>query len=199
MSSIFEPLKMITATPFYLEGENIDTDQILPAKFLSITSRDGLAGTAFYDWRHDDKGDIIEGHKLNQLSGQDRRIFIVDKNFGCGSSREHAQWALYSYGVRVIIGEAIADIFKSNCLKNGIAAISLNAGEIKKIKTLAGVALTVDLQSKHIVMKKNAAIPFQMDALSRKCLIAGTDQLSILMEAKHEIISYENNRSIYSD
>ena len=99
----------------------------------------------------------------------------------------------------MIIGEAIADIFKSNCLKNGIAAISLNAGEIKKIKTLAGVELTVDLQSKHIVMKKNAVIPFQMDALSHKCLIAGTDQLSILMEAKHEIISYENNRSIYSD
>ncbi len=193
---VFEPLSVIRARPLIIEKTNVDTDQIMPARFLTTTTREGLGEKAFYDWRYDDSGALIEDAALNLAKPADRRILVGGKNFGCGSSREHAPWGLYDYGVRVVLAEAIADIFKNNCLKNGIAAIDISAEFYARIRANGDSEVCVDLEKKEIVLADGAVETFEMDDLYRQCLISGEDQLGLLLGADGEIAAYEQAQGI---
>ena len=183
MTSIFEPLNQINEIPLVIHGDDIDTDQIIPAQFLTTTSRKGLGNKAFYLWRHDKNGDVLSDYYLNKnVNIQSRKVVLVGQNFGCGSSREHAAWALYDYGIRVIIGNGISDIFRNNALKNGMAAIDVSSDVSEQLHTKSHQNILVDLETCHIVSGTDDPIKFELDALSLECLMSGQDQLEKLME-----------------
>ena len=183
MKPIFEPLSQIDAIPLVIPGDDIDTDQIIPAQFLTTTSRKGLGNKAFYAWRYDENGNAIPNHYLNiSADKQARKLVLVGKNFGCGSSREHAAWALHDYGIRVIIGNGISDIFRNNALKNGMATIDVSSDVSDQLHKKLHQNILVDLETCHIVPGTDEPIKFELDALSLECLISGQDQLGKLME-----------------
>lgn len=189
--SPFEPITAVTAAPLLIAKANVDTDQILPARFLTTTTREGMGKLAFYDWRHDEHGEVIEHEALNSAPKARRRIVVAGHNFGCGSSREHAPWALYDYGVRVVLGEQLADIFKTNCRKNGIAAIDITKDIFELICANRSAEISVRLDERQLQIGQLYKGEFDMDELSRTCLMSGDDQLGVLLNALPEIEKFE--------
>lgn len=189
--SRFEPIVRISAVPLIIDKADVDTDQILPARFLTTTRREGLGEAAFYDWRHDRDGALVMESPLNSASREQRRVLVCGRNFGCGSSREHAPWALYDFGVRVVLGEAIADIFKNNALKTGIAAIDIEADVFESIRLHPGRQISVDLETSCVELGDGTKVRFKIDELGRLCLLQGEDQLGYLLVAADEIDRYE--------
>lgn len=196
MTNAIEPLKLVRAKPLIIDRANVDTDQILPARYLITTSRNGMSDLAFRDWRFAENGEVIADHPLNQVKEEDRRLMVVADNFGCGSSREHAPWALYDFGVRVILGHGIADIFKNNCRKNGIAAIEITRDFFELICVNADFEVVVNLSSKSIHLGAMTKREFDMDELSRECLMSGSDQLGLLLASLPDIEAYERTRDL---
>jgi len=198
MTTVFEPLSIISERPLIIPGEDVDTDQIIPAQFLTTTSRKGLGNKVFFAWRHDEDGNPIPDHFLNQpVKNTPRKIILAGKNFGCGSSREHAAWALYDYGVRVIIGHKISDIFRNNALKNGIAAIEVSQQDSAVLMDRGGEALSVDLSRCEIETRDGRSMTFNLDSMSLSCLQSGQDQFGKLIEHISARDSFENNHRIY--
>ena len=184
----------LTSIPAYLPIVNIDTDMIIPKQFLKTIKRTGLGKNLFFEMRYDDDGNVINDFILNQNPYNKSKILIAGKNFGCGSSREHAPWALLDFGITCVISPSYADIFYSNCFKNGILPIIL---EEKKIKELSEYAnrkeeISVDLNKDKIVYGNNE-IKFNLDEFKRKCLLEGLDDIAHSSNNADKIENFEND------
>lgn len=184
------PFTTLSATLHHLPAENIDTDQIIPARFLTTTTRTGLGRHAFNDWRWTADGQPKPGFALPEGAG----IVLAGRNFGCGSSREHAPWALLDFGIRVVISSQIADIFRGNALKNGLLPIVLPEADCARLAAQVGAPLTVDLASQTITLADGSTIGFTVEAFARECLLRGVDQLGYLLDAAPAIAQFEAAR-----
>lgn len=190
----FRPFKTLTSQTLVLRMENIDTDQIIPARFLTTTSREGLGKLAFNDWRYDEAGNEND-HPLNTDAAKACQILVAGHNFGCGSSREHAPWALMDYGFRAVISSEIADIFHTNSLKNGFLPIVVEASAHEWLLDNPGVDVTIDLEACEVHLPKNGGTyPFKIDPFSRQCLMQGQDELDYLLGQDKAISAHEAAR-----
>ena len=186
----FTTLKSI---PAYLPIVNIDTDMIIPKQFLKTIKRTGLGKNLFYEMRYDNDGIEIKDFILNQNPFNKSKILIAGKNFGCGSSREHAPWALLDFGITCVISSSYADIFYNNCFKNGILPITITEEEIKEISDYSKrkVEISINLPDQKIIFG-NKDIKFQIDGFKKKCLIEGLDDIALSLEKSDKITDYEN-------
>ena len=188
----FNSLKSI---PAYLPIVNIDTDMIIPKQFLKTIKRTGLGKNLFYEMRYDNNGKEIKDFILNQSPFNQSKILIAGKNFGCGSSREHAPWALLDFGIKCIIGSSFADIFYNNCFKNGILPIILDPPYVdkivKKISLTKTSVLAVDLKKQIIIIDQNEVIKFEIDSYRKKCLLEGLDDIALTLKKDKKIESFE--------
>ncbi|GAM96779.1 3-isopropylmalate dehydratase small subunit [alpha proteobacterium U9-1i] len=189
-----EPFKQLTSRTFVLAQEAIDTDQIIPARFLTTTSREGLGAKAFYDWRFDANGEPRADEPLNTLDTGEHRILVAGDNFGCGSSREHAPWALADYGFRAVISTTIADIFTSNALKNGLLPITVDAETHARLLADPGGRVSIDLERNELTIGNNPPTAFKVEAFARRCLIEGVDPLGWLVDRVPSIEDYEKRQ-----
>ena len=187
----FNTLKSI---PAYLPIVNIDTDMIIPKQFLKTIKRTGLGKNLFFEMRYDDQGKEIENFILNKDPFNKSKILIAGKNFGCGSSREHAPWALLDFGITCVISSSYADIFYSNCFKNGILPIILDEEKIKEISEYATrkEEISVDLNEQVIVYGNNE-IKFEIDPFKKKCLLEGLDDIALSLKKVDKIKTFENS------
>lgn len=181
---------LIESPGIVLDQPNIDTDQIIPARFLRTTERDGLGQHAFADWRLASDGSEDPDCPLNKPAARGAAVVIAGPNFGCGSSREHAAWALADFGIRAVISTAIADIFQSNALKNGIAPLIVDESAHAWLVQHAHAGLTIDLSACEVRCAERT-LPFTIDAFGRRCLIEGVDALGFLMRHQEAIHGYE--------
>ena len=188
-------IDFITSRSVALPIANIDTDQIIPARFLTTTSRAGLGRHAFQDWRWREDGSANPDFALNRPENAGAGILIAGDNFGCGSSREHAPWALLDAGIRAVISTAIADIFRSNALKNGLLAIVVSPAEHASLLAAAGETLTIDLRAQRIGRIGQAPIDFTINAFARQCLLDGVDELGYLLARTDAITRFEGMRA----
>lgn len=188
----FQPLKTVTSRTMVLPLENIDTDQIMPAKFLSMTTKAGLGEHVFANLRYDAEGALTD-HELNSEAGKACEILVAGHNFGCGSSREHAPWGLTDYGFRVVISSEIADIFRGNSLKNGLLPIVIERRAHQWLLDNPGADVTVDLDSCEVRLPRNGGTyNFEVDAFSRHCLMEGVDEMGYLAAQDDAIAAYED-------
>ena len=176
-----------------LSDENIDTDRIIPARFLTTTTREGLGKLCFNDWRYLPDGSDNPAFPLNRPEAQGCSIVVAGRNFGCGSSREHAPWALLDYGIQAVLCSEIADIFRNNALKNGLLAIVVSEAEHHWLLTHPGTELTIDVQGQYIALPDGGRIPFQLEPFARHCLLNGVDQLGYLLQHADAIAHYEQH------
>ena len=186
-----DPIKQIRSRTVVLPMEDIDTDQIIPARFLTTTTKTGLGERLFTDWRYAPDGSPREDFVLNTPAGNGAAIMVAGRNFGCGSSREHAPWALVDFGIRAVISTEIADIFRSNSLKNGLVPVIVDTDTHRWLLDNPGVELTIDLESRSVQLPDGRNVPFPIDGFSRYCLMNGLDQLGYLMENEAAITKFE--------
>ncbi|HML95884.1 MAG TPA: 3-isopropylmalate dehydratase small subunit [Thermodesulfobacteriota bacterium] len=190
-----EPLVKITGVVAPLDRMNVDTDQIIPKQFLKRIERTGFGEFLFFDWRYLEDGSLNSDFELNQPHLAGASILLAGQNFGSGSSREHAPWALREYGFRVIIAPSFADIFYNNCFKNSILPIALPEADVKKLfeKTAAkrGYSLTVDLPTQTISDGEGLSIGFDIDPFKKKTLLEGLDDISLTLRSEDSIEKYE--------
>jgi 3-isopropylmalate/(R)-2-methylmalate dehydratase small subunit len=186
----------ITAIPFVLTQENIDTDQIIPARFLTTTTRAGLGQFAFYDWRYDANGIAKPEFALN--ASHIERILVTGKNFGCGSSREHAPWALLDAGIRAVIASEIADIFRNNALKNGLVpcviAPHLHQQLLAELAAKPDATLTIDVDCAEVIFPSTTRASFEIAPFAKHCLLNGVDELGYLLAQEPAISAFEAAR-----
>ena len=187
----FNKLKSI---PAYLPIVNIDTDMIIPKQFLKTIKRTGLGKNLFFEMRYDDNGKEIDEFTLNKKPFNNSKILIAGKNFGCGSSREHAQWALLDFGITCVISSSFADIFYSNCFKNGILPIILDEEKIKELSEYAirKEEILVDLNEEKVVYGNNE-VKFKVDSFKKKCLLEGLDDIALSLKKSDKIGIFEKN------
>ena len=190
----FNTLKSI---PAYLPIVNVDTDMIIPKQFLKTIKRTGLGKNLFFEMRYDDKGKEINDFVLNQKPYTNSKILIAGKNFGCGSSREHAPWALLDFGITSVISSSFADIFYNNCFKNGILPIILNDEKIKELSEYAKrkEEIFIDLKEEKIIFGNNET-KFKIDPFKKKCLLEGLDDIALSLEKTDKIESFEKSLKI---
>jgi 3-isopropylmalate/(R)-2-methylmalate dehydratase small subunit len=186
-----EPIKTFSSKTVVLPSENIDTDQIIPARFLKATSKNGLGDKLFSDWRFTADGQQKPDFALNKPEAKGARVLVAGDNFGCGSSREHAPWALYDYGFRAVISTSIADIFKNNSLKNGLLPISVDAATHAKLLATPGAEVTISLEAQTVTLADGTSTKFVVDPFSRYCLLNGIDELQFLLSQDAEISAFE--------
>jgi len=178
-----------------LNRANVDTDQIIPKQFLKRVERTGFGQFLFYDWRYLPDGEMNPSFVLNEPRYQGASILVADKNFGCGSSREHAPWALGEYGFRVIIAPSFADIFANNCFKNGMLPIVLPVSEImKRAQEVEGYRLTIDLETQMITDESGLSVSFVVESFQRYCLLEGLDDIALTLRHEEAIKAYEASR-----
>ena len=187
----FTTLKSI---PAYLPIVNIDTDMIIPKQFLKTIKRTGLGKSLFFEMRYDENGKIIDDFILNKDPFNNSKILIAGKNFGCGSSREHAPWALLDFGITCVISSSFADIFYNNCFKNGILPIILNEEKIKELSEYANrkESISVDLNDEKIVYGNNE-VKFKVDSFKKKCLLEGLDDIALSLKKSNKIEKFEED------
>ena len=186
-----EPIKTFRSRTAVIPSSNIDTDQIIPARFLTTTTREGLGKNLFADWRYDAQGAPKPDFLLNRPEAQGCRILVAGRNLGCGSSREHAPWALLDYGFRAVISTEIADIFRNNSLKNGLLPVVVDEGTSQWLIENPGAEVTIDLESTTLTLPTGASVPFPIEPFSRYCLLNGTDELGFLLGRMESIQAYE--------
>ena len=187
-------LTFICSRTTVLKHENIDTDRIIPARFLTTTERTGLGRYAFNDWRYQTDGSLNPEFELNKNTSQGCEILIAGRNFGCGSSREHAPWALLDFGLRAVLSSEIADIFRGNALKNGLLAVVLKESEHRYLLNHPGIELSIDIAQCTIEMPDGGRFRFELDTFSRECLLQGVDQLGYLQKHLPQIEAFEEKR-----
>ena len=187
----FTKLKSI---PAYLPIVNIDTDMIIPKQFLKTIKRTGLGKNLFYEMRYDEQGRVIDDFILNRDPFNNSKILIAGKNFGCGSSREHAPWALLDFGITCVISSSFADIFFSNCFKNGILPIILDDEKIKELAEYANrkEEISIDLNEEKIIYGNNE-VNFKVDEFKKKCLLDGLDDIALSLKKSDKIENFEKN------
>jgi 3-isopropylmalate/(R)-2-methylmalate dehydratase small subunit len=191
-----EAFKNFTGLVAPLDRPNVDTDQIIPKQFLKAVVRTGLAAGLFYDWRKQPDGQFV----LEQPRFRNSSILVARSNFGCGSSREHAVWALADYGFRAVIAPSFADIFRNNCLKNGVLTVILKPGEIdaifEAIKQHDNYQLTVDLPAQAVSDEFGWKAHFEIEPFPKKCLLEGLDDIALTLAHEREIVSYEKTHPV---
>ncbi|MGB5688927.1 MAG: 3-isopropylmalate dehydratase small subunit [Woeseiaceae bacterium] len=190
-----KPVTRIQSRTVVLPTRDIDTDQIIAARFLTTTSKEGLGKHAFYDLRYAKDGKEKPDFVLNRPEASGCGILIAGNNFGCGSSREHAPWALLDYGFKAVISTEIADIFRNNALKNGLVAIVVDADAHQWFLQNPGVELTIDIEAMTITAADGRTTTFTLDGFARHCLIEGIDQLGFLQQHQDAISRFEETRS----
>ncbi len=190
-----ESFKKLTARVVALPNENVDTDQIIPARFLRAVDKVGMDKHLFADWRYNRDGTPRADFILNQPSAQGAQLLLTGDNFGCGSSREHAPWALAAFGFRAIISTSFADIFKSNALKNGLLPITVDKATHRDLFDLVAeipnVQLAIDLAAQTLTLPDGRAVTFPIDAFAKVCLLEGVDELGYLLKHDDQIRAYE--------
>ncbi len=190
-----EPIRIIKSKAATLNMANIDTDQIIPKQFLKLVQRTGYGKYLFYDWRFDKNGKLKPNFVLNDPKYQGREILVTRDNFGSGSSREHAVWALEDYGFKAIIAPSFADIFYSNCFKNGILPIKLNASDVEYlIKDADDEEIKIDLAVQEVLVA-HKILHFQIDESRKKKLLEGLDDIDITLNMESQIAEYEKKKS----
>ncbi len=187
-----EPIRTIESRTVVIPRENIDTDQIIPGRFLKVTDQKGLGKALFSDWRYDAEGKPRPDFVLNRPEAQGCTVLVAGDNFGCGSSREHAPWALVDYGIRAVISTRIADIFRNNALKNGLLPIVLDPASHAKLLAAPGAQVTVDLGAQTVRLPDGTSAPFSIDGFARYCLMNGVDELGFLLGQEEAIAAYES-------
>jgi 3-isopropylmalate/(R)-2-methylmalate dehydratase small subunit len=186
-----EPISQIVSRTVVLASTNIDTDQIIPARFLRTTTREGLGKQLFSDWRYQPDGSPKAEFALNRPEAAGCRVLVAGHNFGCGSSREHAPWALLDYGFQAVISSEIADIFRTNSLKNGLLPIVVDESTAQWLLAHPGVSVTIDLPTSTLQLPDGARVLFPIDGFARHCLINGVDELGFLQSKEREIAAFE--------
>ena len=187
-----EKFNKLKSIPSYLSLQNIDTDMIIPKQFLKTIKRTGLGKSLFYEMRYDENGKIIKNFVLNKEPYNKSKILLAGKNFGCGSSREHAPWALSDFGIRCVISSSFADIFYNNCFKNGILPIKISEEKVLELSDYSKRKEEIEVSlEKQEIFFGNKVIKFEIDEFKKRCLIEGLDDIDLSMEKIQQIDSYE--------
>ncbi len=190
-----EKITRIESATVVLPMTDIDTDQIMPARYLTTTNKEGLGEAAFADWRYDKSGKPVADFPLNQPGAADSQVLVAGNNFGCGSSREHAPWGLVDFGFRAVISTQIADIFRNNALKNGLVPVIVD-GEIHGwLLDNPGAQVAVDVVERTLTLPDGRSVEFPLDGFSRTCLLEGVDQLGYLLARDEQITRFEQQRT----
>jgi len=194
-----EPFVTLHSTGVVLPLENVDTDQIIPARFLKTTDRLGLGTNLFADWRYDAAGAPRPEFVLNRPEAKSAQLLVAGKNFGCGSSREHAPWALLGYGFRAVVSSEFADIFRNNSLGNGLLPVALPESVVERISSLIAreptASFTINLETQTFALPTGERFDFIVDPFARHCMLEGVDQLGYLANKEPEIAAYERTRA----
>ena len=190
-----EPIQSITSRTVVLPRTDIDTDQIIPARFLRTTSREGLGKQLFADWRYLADGSPNPDFELNKPAAAGCKVLVGGRNFGCGSSREHAPWALLDHGIQAVISSEFADIFRSNALGNGLVPVIVDEATLQWLIANPGIEVTVDLASSSLKLPDGRAVPFPIAPFARFCLMQGVDQLGYLLLKNADITAYEKKHA----
>ena len=185
------PFRALTSRTALLLQDNVDTDQIIPARFLKGTTRDGLGQHLFADWRRDAAGQPRPGFVLNRPDAQGAQVLVAGRNFGCGSSREHAVWALRDHGFRAVVALSFADIFRNNALKNAVVPVQIGPEAHAQVVKAGGGEVTIDLVSLRITLPGGVSCSFPLDPFPRHCLLEGVDELQYLIAQEADITAYE--------
>ena len=188
------PFKQLASRTVVLRERNIDTDQIIPARFLTTTQREGLGAHAFHDWRQLTDASPDPEFPFNRDENAGAQILVAGRNFGCGSSREHAPWALLDLGLRAVISSQIADIFRSNALKNGLLPVVLDEAIVDELLAQPGIELAIDIATRTVTMPDGRSFQFPLDAFAQTCLLEGVDQLGYLLTQQPAIQRFEAAR-----
>ena len=180
--------------------DNIDTDQIIPARFLKTTSKAGLGDQLFYDWRYDAKGNPKPDFIVNRPEGRAAKVLLAGDNFGCGSSREHAPWALTQYGFRAVISTSFADIFRGNSLKNSLLPIvvphDIQQALFKAVENDPSVSVHLDLEKQEVTLPDGSTVQFPIDEFAKQCMLQGVDELGYILAQNDAITAYEGTRTL---
>lgn len=190
-----EPVIRVHSTTVVIASSNIDTDQIIPARFLTTTTKNGLGRQLFADWRYRADGTPIAEFALNRPEARGAQVLVAGRNFGCGSSREHAAWALLDFGFRAVISTEIADIFRGNALKNGLLPIVVDEATSQWLLENPGAGVDIDLTSARLTLPNGMSAQFPLEAFARHCLMNGVDELGYLRGRLDDIQRYEAARS----
>lgn len=198
-AKMMEPFTTLTSSCVVLPAENVDTDQIIPARFLKTIERRGLGAHLFADWRADERGQLRPDFPLNSPDAAGAAILVAGHNFGCGSSREHAPWALLDFGFRAVISTGFADIFRNNALKTGLLPVALekaaHSSLLQQLAESPRAKVTIDLESQAATLPDGTAHAFTVDPFARHCLLNGVDELGFLLELEPAIAAYESTHS----
>lgn len=186
-----DPIRILRSRTVVMATTNIDTDQIIPARFLTTTTKEGLGAQLFADWRYDASGAPKPDFVLNTPAAQGCQVLVAGRNIGCGSSREHAPWALVDFGFRAVISTEIADIFRNNSLKNGLLPVIVDAATHEWLLANPGVVVTLDLETRELGLPDGRKVTFPVEAFARFCLLNGTDELGYLLGQGEAIGAYE--------
>ena len=186
-----EPIRLFRSRTAVIPYTNIDTDQIIPARFLRTTTREGLGSELFSDWRKKPDGTLNPDFPLNRPEAAGCQILVAGRNFGCGSSREHAPWALLDHGFRAVISTEIADIFRNNSLMNGLLPITVDEKTGRWLLEHPGAEVTIDLPNAVLTLPTGVAVTFPIEAFARYCLVNGVDELGFLLAREAQISAYE--------
>jgi 3-isopropylmalate/(R)-2-methylmalate dehydratase small subunit len=186
-----EPIRSLTSGTVVLDRDDVDTDQIIPARFLKVTAKEGLGKVLFADWRFEANGAPKPDFVLNRPEASGCQVLVVGQNFGCGSSREHAPWALHDFGFRAIVAGSFADIFRNNALKNGLLPVAVPEEVRRRLLATPGSQVTVDLEGQMLRLADGSAVPFPIEAFARYCLLEGVDELSFLLGQEAAIAAHE--------
>jgi 3-isopropylmalate/(R)-2-methylmalate dehydratase small subunit len=189
-----EPLKHVRSRTLVIASSNIDTDQIIPARFLTTTTKDGLGRQLFADWRYRADGSPNPDFVLNRPEARGAQVLVAGRNFGCGSSREHAPWALLDFGFRAVISTEIADIFRGNSLKNGLLPITVDEATSQWLLEHPGAEVDIDLERTRLTLPDGVCVAFPLEAFARHCLLNGVDELGYLRSRLSDIERYEAAR-----
>jgi 3-isopropylmalate/(R)-2-methylmalate dehydratase small subunit len=192
-------LRSLRSRTVVLPSENVDTDQIIPARFLLTTTREGLGEHLFADWRYDAEGRPRPDFPLNRQPASEACVLVAGRNFGCGSSREHAVWALSDHGIRAVVSTKIADIFRRNALKNGLVPVELDEASHRALLQAPGAEVTIDLASRRLTLPDGAQASFPLEPFARYCLMEGVDELTFLQSQEPAIAAYEARASFTID
>jgi len=190
-----EPVIRVHSKTVVIPSSNIDTDQIIPARFLTTTTKDGLGRQLFADWRYRPDGTPDPDFVLNRPEANGAQVLVAGRNFGCGSSREHAPWALLDFGFRAVISTELADIFRGNSLKNGLVPIVVDEATSRWLLENPGAEVDIDLKTTRLTLPTGASVTFPLEAFARHCLLNGIDELGYLLSRLADIQRYEAARS----
>jgi 3-isopropylmalate/(R)-2-methylmalate dehydratase small subunit len=194
-SEIRAHIVRFTAPAVLLGADNVDTDQIIPARYLTTTDKTGLGDKLFSDWRYDASGEPKPDFVLNRPEARTAQVLVAGINFGCGSSREHAPWALVGFGFRAVVARDFADIFRNNALKNSLLPVAIDAAAherlVAALTATPGASVTVDLETQTLTLPDGTSASFPVDAFAKHCLLTGVDELGFLLTADSDIRAYE--------